>query len=94
MLVLKVIPKDGEPWVVETNLATVIAWERKYKRPASDFAKQMAMEWVCFMAYEASRTSGFSVPMIFDDFIKKIHNVEVVDTETDPTDPVPTDGSL
>lgn len=94
-MLLQVTPKDGDPYVVETNLGTIIAWERKYKRPASDFAQAMAMEWVCFMAYQAAKDSGITVPAVFDDFIRRTQNVEVVEPDTaNPTDPVPTAESL
>ena len=88
MFTLKVVPQDGEPYAVKTNLFTVVAWERKFKRAASDMGKAMAMEWLAFLAYEASKQSGVPVPMVFDDFLKKLEAVEVVDEETEnPTEP-------
>lgn len=93
MLTLEVTPKDGDPYVVETNLYTIVAWERKFKRPASDLGGQMAVEWLAFFAFEAARQSGITVPAVFDDFIKKIVKVEVVDRDTNPTDPGATPGS-
>jgi hypothetical protein len=36
---LKVIPKDGEAWEVETDLSVIVAWERKFKSKAADLAK-------------------------------------------------------
>lgn len=94
MLTLKVIPNEGEPYVVDTNLFTIVAWERKFKRPASDFGNQMAMEWLAFLAFEASKQSGITVPAVFDDFLRRLAKVEVVDREdTSPFDTAHTDGS-
>lgn len=93
MLTLQVHPKDGDPWVVETNLFTIVAWERKYKRPASVFGSEMALEWLAFLAFEAAKQSGITVPAVFDDFLRRIVKVEVLDRDVDPTDPVPTAGS-
>jgi hypothetical protein len=93
MFTLRVIPKDNEPYDVTTNLFTVVAWERKFKRPASDMGKAMAMEWLAYLAYEASKQSGVSVPMVFDDFLKRLEAVEVVDQEAEnPTEPGATPG--
>ena len=37
-LTLKVIFIDGNAYEVDTNLMTIVNWERKYKRKASDMA--------------------------------------------------------
>ena len=91
MLTLRVTPREGDPYEVETNLFTIVAWERRFKRPASDLGSQMAVEWLVYMAWEASKQSSVPVPPVFDDFVKRLVSVEVVDKDTDPTDPVPTD---
>lgn len=92
MLRILVTPLQGDPYEVETNLYTIVAWERKYKRPASDLGNQMAVEWLAYLAYEASKQSGITVPPVFDDFVKRLADIpKVVDKDTDPSDPVPTD---
>jgi hypothetical protein len=45
---LKVIPKDGEAWEVETDLSVIVAWERKFKSKAADLAKGIGMEDLAF----------------------------------------------
>jgi len=91
---LKITPKgDGEPYEVETDLGVIVAWERKFKAKASDLGKGIGMEDLAYLAYEASRSAGLTVPAVFDDFItKRIRKVEVVDQEqARPTIEAPSD---
>ena len=81
-LTLRVKLTDGETYEVQTNLFVIIAWERKMKRRASDLSNGIGMEDLAFMAYEASRTQGHAVPISFDEFIKKLEDLEVVETES------------
>jgi len=38
------------------------------------------MEDLAFMAYEASKQQGHPVPISFDEFVKKLEDLEVVET--------------
>lgn len=82
-LKIKVTPIGEPPFTVETNLFTVVAWERKFKRPASDMATSMGAEWLAFLAYEACKQSGIAVSPVFDDFLKKIEAVDAGEAETE-----------
>ena len=76
------------PQIVTTTLWNVISWERKTKRPASQLANNIAAEDLAFLAYEASKTAGIPVPLIFDDYAKKIVTLDVITSEDqNPTDP-------
>lgn len=76
------------PQIVTTNLFNVISWERKYKRRAGDLAAGIGAEDLAFLAYEASKTAGLTVPLIFDDYAKKIITLDVVSSEDqNPTEP-------
>lgn len=89
-LTLKVDLGDG-PYTVTTNLGTIVAWERKFKRKASEMATAIGAEDLAFLAWEASKQAGVTVPATLDDFIKRCQDVpEVVDTE----DARPTDGEV
>jgi hypothetical protein len=81
------------PIEVTSNLYVIVQYERKYKRKASDMANGVGMEDLLFIAYESCKLHGVTVPIVFDDFIKKAVSVEVVDQETDanPTLAAPTD---
>ena len=81
---LKVDIGDG-PFVVTTNLQTVIAWERKYRKKAGDLASGIGMEDLAFMAWECCKQHNIPVPAVFDDYVKRLDNIEVVDT--DPVNP-------
>ena len=77
---------DG-PIDLATNLMVIILWERKFKRKASDMANGIGMEDIAFMAYECCKNSQIVVSASFDDFIKKIVDLEVVSEETENPTP-------
>lgn len=82
------VTRNGETYDVSTNLMVTVLWERKYKARASDLATGVSMEALAYMAYEASKMNGITVPVVFDDFIKSVENLEVVDNEpANPTQP-------
>ena len=82
-LTLKATFNDDTQVTVSTNLMTIVAWERKYKRKVSQIAEGLGIEDLAFMAYEASRTSGITVPAKLDEYIKSLQNLEVVE-QNDP----------
>ena len=89
-LTLKVTTAEGD-YEVTTNLGVIIAWERKFKAKASTLATGIGMEDLAFMAYEAAKHSGVTVPLMFDDYVKKLENIEVVSSEpANPTEGEPT----
>lgn len=79
------------PFTVQTNLWVIVQWERRFKRKASDLANGVGLEDVAYMAYEACRSNGITVPAVFDDFCKKaaVSTSGEVETPT-PTGPAPT----
>jgi hypothetical protein len=79
-LTLSVRLADGETYQVTTNLFVIISWERKFKRRASDLSSGIGMEDLAFMAYEASKQQGHPVQISFDEFVKKLEDLEVVET--------------
>jgi hypothetical protein len=90
-LTLRVDQGEG-PYEISTNLAVIVAWERKYRRKASDLASGIGMEDLAYLAYEASKRKGIVVPIEFDKFIDKLVTLEVVSEEPEnPTEQAPTD---
>lgn len=86
---IKVTPNEGDEYVVETNLFTIVAFERKFKMKASDLATGVGMEHLAFMAFEACKQNGITVPAVFDDYIKRIKSIDVVSDDTaNPTEEV------
>ena len=80
------------PFEVTTNLFVVVQYERKFKRKASDMANGVGAEDLLYLAYESCKLHGVTVPVSFDDFIRKCHSVEVVSEEPEnPTQEPPTD---
>jgi hypothetical protein len=88
-LTLKVTLADNEH-IIKTNLMTIVAWERKYKRKVSQIADGIGIEDLAFLAYEASRTNGIVVPSTLDEYIKSLVNLEVIDTADPKADAAPT----
>lgn len=84
-LTLLVDAGDG-PFTVSTNLWVITQWERKYKCKASQMADGIGVEDLAFLAYESAKLSGIVVPVVFDDFLKQVRSLEVVEQ----TPPVPT----
>lgn len=78
---LHVTTNDGDDYTVTTNLYVVVAWERKYKRKASELAAGIGVEDLAFMAFESCKQSGVTVPAVFDDYVKKLASIEVVGQE-------------
>ena len=78
-LTLKVELPDNT-YTVTTNLYVVVAWERKFKRKASDMANGIGIEDLAYLE--------------FDNFIKQLVNIEVVEQEQPSfTEAAPTDAS-
>ena len=80
------------PFEVQTNLYVIVAWERKFKSKASNLANGgVGIEDLAFMAYESSKVAGITVPVVLDDFIKRLVTLEVVDNDSaNPTQAEPT----
>ena len=84
--------RKGETTEVTTSLLTVVAWERKFKRKASDMGNGMGIEDIAFLAFEASKQHKVVVPVAFDDFLASLESIEVVSEETEnPTPAAPPD---
>lgn len=89
---LRVIPNEGEPYEVTTNLFVVVAWERKTKKQASSLANGIGAEDLAFFAFESAKQAGITVPAVFDDYIKRINAIEVVGSDdANPTEAAATD---
>lgn len=84
-LTLKVTT-DQTTYEVKTNLYVIIAWERKFKQKASNLASGVGLEDLAFMAFEACKVHGITVPAVFDDYVKRLVGIEVVTDE--PTNPI------
>jgi len=80
-ITLNVEEKDGLTYQVTTNLFSIVALERKFKIRASDLASGVAMEHLAFLAFEGAKQEGFTVPVVFDDYIKRLESVDVVEDE-------------
>lgn len=77
-LTLAVDAGDG-PFTVSTNLWVITQWERKYKCKASQMADGIGVEDLAFLAYESAKLNGIVVPVVFDDFLKTVRSLEVVE---------------
>jgi len=81
-------------YTVTTNLYTIVMWERKYKRKISQIQDGgLGIEDLAYMAHEASKQQGaVTVPLMLDDFIKQLVNLEVIEQpDANPTEVAPND---
>ena len=86
-ITLNVEQTDGLTYQVTTNLFSIVALERKFKIRASDLASGVAMEHLAFLAFEGAKQNGIVTPAVFDDYIKRLVSVDVVNEETaNPTE--------
>lgn len=92
-LTIQVTQTDGKIYQVKTNLFVIVAWERKFKRKSSDLSNAIGHEDLLFMAYESAKQSNVPVPPVFDDFIKRVEDIDVVQEPVVPTDPASTEGN-
>ncbi len=81
-LTLRYNIKGKEPVEVTTNLANIVAWERRFKRKAIEMAQGAGVEDLLYLAFEASKSAKVVVPAAFDDFVAKVENLDVVQEET------------
>ena len=65
--------------LVETSLATIIKWERHYKKRAGDLASGFAVEDLAYMAWVTLQAQGLKET--FDAWVEKLDTLEVVDSE-------------
>jgi hypothetical protein len=90
-LTLQVTNSEGA-YQVSTNLFTVVLWERRFKRKASDMANGIGVEDLLYLAWEASKQNKIVVSSEFDTYCKQVTNVEVIEQEApNPTQAAPTD---
>ena len=88
-LTLHVTTQDND-YNVTTNFFNIIEWERKTKRLASDLARGIGYEDLAFLAWAAAKSAGITVPLIYDDYVKKLVDIDVEANETqNPIQPEP-----
>ena len=80
---------DGDSRQVQTNLATLVKWERLYKRKVSQIGDGIGAEDLAYFAYEATRQAGIVVPATLDQFIEQLEEMpQIVEADDrNPTDP-------
>lgn len=93
-LTLQVTQTDGEKFEVTTNLYVIVSWERKFKRKSAELSTgQIGHEDLLFMAFEAAKLSNIPVPMSFDEFIKRVDDIDVKAESVNPTELANTEGN-
>lgn len=72
---------EGTAYEVTTTLATIVAWERRFKRKASEMAQAAGIEDLAYMAWEAAKAAKIVVPGSFDTFVEQLEEIDVVAEE-------------
>lgn len=84
--------RKGEEYTVVTSLGVIVAWERRFKRKASDMGNGFGIEDLAFLAYEASKLHKVVVPAVFDTFINELEHIEIVSEDApNPTHAAPSE---
>lgn len=78
---------DG-PFTVTTSLWAITQWERKFKSKASQLAEGIGVEDLGYLAYESAKQNGIVVPAVFDDFMRNLRSIDVIEQDS----PRPTSG--
>lgn len=87
---LHVETTDGS-YTVTTTMSAIVAFERKYKIGAGQLANDVHIEWLAYLAYESAKRAGIVVPIVFDDYLDQIINIEPEDAGPEnPTHAAPT----
>jgi len=76
-LKIKVETQDQGTYTVTTDLICIVNWERKFRTKASKLAEGIGMEDLAFLAFEAAKRAGHECPVVFDDYLKTVVNIEV-----------------
>lgn len=76
---------------VTTSLATIVAWERHFRRKASELGSGIGVEDIMFLAWHKLNADGQD-ERSFDDWINDVEDVEIVDA-ADPGPPTKPDTS-
>jgi hypothetical protein len=90
-LTLNVTTTDNH-YEVTTIFANIVEWERKMKRQASDLARGIGYDDLAFLAWAAAKSAGITVPLVYDDFVKKIVELDVISNE--PQNPTPPEAGV
>lgn len=84
---------EDDTYTVTTTPWVVMMWERKYKAKVSNLANGVGAEDLLYMAWEASKKAGLTVPINFDAYAQSVINITVVDGDTArPTNAAPSAG--
>lgn len=83
---VKVTYTDDRTSETVAIVADFVAWERKFKRKASDLASGVAVEDLAFLAWSAFRRQG-EVATDFDTFLNTLAEVEMTATATPKATP-------
>ena len=78
---------EDDTYDVVTTPWVIMQWERKFKTKVSRISTDgLGLEDLAWLAWEASKAAGRTVPINFDAFAKDIRSLEVIgDDEATPT---------
>ena len=78
---------------VTTTIATAAAWERKFKRRASDLQSGIGIDDLMFMAWHRLNALQRE-PRDYDTWLQSVEDFNVVETQNaNPTDPTASEGN-
>jgi len=72
------LDNDVREQQVVTSLATVVAWERHFRRKASEMGSGIGMEDILFLAWHRLNATKVDVRQ-FDEWVESVEDVEIVE---------------
>lgn len=75
-----------DTYTVTTTPWCIMLWERRYKTKASRIQSDgLGLEDLAYLAWEATKQSGRTVPVSFDTFGQQLVSIEVAGDDATPT---------
>lgn len=77
---LEVKHVDGSGTVANASVPDFIAFERKYDKPVASFANDARIEYMCFLAWHASKRQG-QTEVDFDPWLETVAELVVAEED-------------
>jgi hypothetical protein len=77
-ITIKYSTADGE-YVVTTSMMEIVQMERHFDVAISALASGISMDQIGYLAWRSSQAAGNKPPARYDDFLKSITAIEVVE---------------
>lgn len=78
---------DGTEAVAIASVPDLLAFERKFDKPVTEFGAGLRLEWILWLAWHALHRAG-KTSEDYDDWTAKVGNIAVGSQDGDPLPPL------